>query len=358
MMTREVSGRSAQLMDAAEDLLINPYDGNFLAVCRQRGWDWREALDFSSNINPLGHPPGVSAAIDGAMEKIRLYPEDGSPDLTTALGQLWKIPAASILPGNGATDLLYFFARAAWQGPVALVTPCSPNHLRAFPKAMRVPLDQPERWPQRGLLVLTQPNQPTGEALPEELLRRVVESREGPVLVDESFIEFTPVESIVGRTQLSPHLVVLRSLTPFYGLPGLRVGALAAGEEWMGRLRRRREPGQVSALAEAAAIAAIADDDFAGRSHEFIAAEREWMRAQLHQFPDVEISNSVANYFFTTVSGNAADAVQWFLDRKILIRGYAGLPGIAGEAVGFSVRTRSENERFLQAAKERFCAGS
>lgn len=335
----------------------NRDSGNLFAVARERGWDWREVLDFSSNVNPLGNPPGARDAIIGALDKITRYPETDSPELVEGLAAHWGVPGAGVLLGNGGTELLHFFGRAAWPGPVTLLTPTSAAHFSAFPKAMKVPVSEPDRWPQRGLLVLTHPNQPTGEPLPEPLLRRAVAMREGPVLIDESFIDFTNLESTARWCESHPNLLVLRSLTPFYGLPGLRVGALIAGDEWMKRLRMRREPWQVGVLAEAAALAAIRDSEFATRSRELIETERTWLAEQVAEWRGAEFSESVANYFFATIQRPAEEVCDWFLQRKILIRNYTGLPGIDGQAIGFSVRTRAENEQLAAAGKERFCDG-
>ncbi|MCC7156200.1 MAG: aminotransferase class I/II-fold pyridoxal phosphate-dependent enzyme [Bryobacterales bacterium] len=330
---------------------------NLFAIARERGWDWREVLDFSSNVNPLGYPAGARDAIVGALDRITHYPETDSPALVEGLAKYWNVPGAGMLLGNGSTELLHFFGRAAWPGPVTLLTPASHGHLSAFPKAMKVPVNEPDRWPQRGLLVLTHPNQPTGEPLPEPLLRRAVAMREGPVLIDESYIDFTNLESTSRWCESHPNLLVLRSLTAFYGLPGLRVGALIAGDEWMKRLRPRREPWQVGVLAEAAALAAIQDSDFANRSRELVEAERTWLFEQVQEWRGAEFTESVTNYLFARIQQPATEVQDWFLNRKILIRNYTGLPGVEGQAVGFAVRTRAENQRLAEAGKERFCDG-
>ncbi|MGD0578244.1 MAG: aminotransferase class I/II-fold pyridoxal phosphate-dependent enzyme, partial [Bryobacteraceae bacterium] len=231
------------------------HGGNLFAISRERGWDWRDVLDLSASINPLGPPPGVRAAIEAALDRIVHYPDQTPVELESVLASAWRVSPETVMAGGGATELLHFFARAGWQGPSALVTPAASELFRAFPHALRLSLDDPERWPQRGLLVLSQPLNPTGEEISETLVRRAIASREGPVLVDESFIDFTALQSAVGWCELHPNLLVLRSLSKFYALPGLRVGALVGSPQLISRLRRRREPWTVGALADAAARA-------------------------------------------------------------------------------------------------------
>lgn len=331
------------------------HGGNLFAISRERGWDWREVLDLSASINPLGPAPGVRPAIEAALDRICHYPGQLPSELEAALAAEWRVAPHQVMAGGGATELLHFVARAGWNGPSALVTPVWSEFYRALPHALRLPMDEPERWPQRGLLVLSQPVNPTGAEIPVEILRRAIAGREGPVLIDESFIEFTRTESAVWWTEHHPNLLVLRSLSKFYALPGLRVGALVGSSEWMERLNRRREPWQVSTLAEAAALAAIADREHAERTREVVETERRWLLEQLSGLHGLHFAPGVANFLFAETDRPATEICDWFLDRKIILRNCARLPGVAGEAIRFAVRTRPENERFVQAAKEFFC---
>lgn len=332
------------------------HGGNLFAICRERGWDWRDVLDLSASINPLGPPPGVRPAVESALDRIMHYPSQMPGELEHRLASLWRIDPTMVMAGGGATELLHFVARSGWNGPATLVTPVWGEFYRAFPHALRLSISEPERWPQRGLLVLSQPVNPTGEAIPVEILRRAIAAREGPVLIDESFIDFTELESAVAWCASHPNLLVLRSLSKFYALPGLRIGALAGSPEWMQRLARRREPWQVSTLAEAAAIAAIEDQSHAERTRRVVAGEREWLLSQLSGLPGLRFADSVANFLYAETDRPAGEICDWFLERKIILRNCSRLPGVQGEAIRFAVRTRPENERFVEAAKEFFCA--
>ena len=336
--------------------MTNSHGGDLFAIARERGWDWRAVLDLSASINPLGPPPGVRPAVEAAIDRIAHYPGQTPAELESVFASAWRVAPDMVMAGGGATELLHFFARVGWQGPVALVTPAGSEFARVFPHALRLPIDDPERWPQRGLLVLSQPVNPTGEEISEALLRRTIASREGPVLVDESFIEFTPFDSAVAWCADHPNLLVLRSLSKFYALPGLRVGALVGSVQAIARLRLRREPWTVGPLAEAAACAALADPEYPARTRDLIASERGWLLEQLAPLDGLRIAPAAANFLFAATTRPAREIVDWFLDRQIILRNCAGLPGVTGEAIRFAVRTRPENERFVAAAREFFCA--
>ena len=315
--------------------MIVRHGGNVRQIARERGWDSRAIADFSASINPLGPAPGVSDAIRGALDRIASYPETEPACLREALGELWSVDPERIILGNGATELLHWFARVTEFDRVTLAVPVFSEFHRAYPNARCAPPAQRE-----GLLVLTQPVNPTGAVVNTD--------HEPPLLVDESFVEFTGLPSAAAR----PDVWVLRSLTKFYALPGLRIGALIGPREDVERLRPRREPWQVNVLAEAAALAAIADCEHARQTLEFVERERAWLAANLPVRPEP----SCANYLFVRLPHAAAPLCAHLLERKILIRDCAGMPGIDGPAVRIAVRTRDENERLVATWKEFACA--
>lgn len=328
------------------------HGGNLFEICRARGWDWRDVLDLSASINPLGPPPAVFEAIRGALDRVVHYPEKHAPMLAAGLARHWGVPPGQLILGNGATELIHFLARAWPQEHVALVVPTFSEYHRAWPDAAQCAF---ERLPDRGLAVLTQPNNPTGEALAFEPLRDWLLGSRRPVLVDESFIEFANLPSAVTLAAHRPNLLVLRSMTKFYGLPGLRVGALVGGAGLIAQLRERREPWQVNALAEAAALAAIEDSGHAERTVQLIARERIWLWKQLWKLPGAKPVHSSANFFFLQLESSAASLCERFLERKVILRDCSGAPGIAGQAVRFAIRTRAENQRTIRLLKEFLC---
>jgi threonine-phosphate decarboxylase len=320
------------------------HGGNLFEIARDRGWNWREIADFSASINPLGPSPAVFDAVRGAIERIGHYPEREPAALRRALAELWNVDEAQIVLGNGATELLHWFARIVPHDRVTLAVPVFSEFHRAFPGARRVPASDPSRWPRKGLLVLTQPNNPTGAAIDPA----AIDSVSASLLLDESFVEFTGLPSIAGR----PGVWVLRSLTKFYALPGLRIGALIGPRAEVERLRPLREPWQVNVLAEAAALAAVADDDHARRTLDFISEERRYLETWLPVRPEP----SSANYLFVRLPHPAAPLCAHLLERKILVRDCTGTPGIKGHAIRVAVRRRAENERLIGAWKEFSCA--
>src|SRR5260370_41779548 len=99
------------------------HGGNVFEAAQKNGWDWREIADFSASINPLGPAPGVASAICRAVERIVHYPDRNCARLRRVLAATWKVSEDQIMPGNGATELIFFIARMFASRPVTLATP-------------------------------------------------------------------------------------------------------------------------------------------------------------------------------------------------------------------------------------------
>ncbi len=194
---------------------------------------------------------------------------------------------------------------------------------------------------------------PTGQLLP---LERYLDSSNA-LLIDESFLDFTGHPSATQFLHARPNLYILRSLTKFYALPGLRIGALIAAPEIIERLRRSREPWQVNALAEQAALAALGDHEHSARTIEFVRTERRWLSEQVSQIPGAHPQPSCVNFLLIALDHTASPLLTHLLAHKILIRDCSGWPGLEfTSSVRIAVRTRLENERLLAAWKEFACA--
>ncbi len=327
------------------------HGGNVQALARRLGCGPEEILDFSASINPLGLAPGVREAMVGAMKDIVQYPEPQATRLNAALADAWQVPAELVMTGNGATDLIHFFARCAVPrpDPVTLLVPTFSEFHRAYPDATLV--TQPAQL--RGLAVVTRPNNPLGTMLPLEAIERLL--RQGCfVLVDESFVEFTEAPSALELVERYERLLVLRSLTKLHALPGLRIGALVG--QAVPALQPRREPWTVNTLAEAAALASLAATEHHRRTREWIAAERCWLSRQLTEIPGFTPAPSVANYLLVRVADDPRPLVEWLADRRVLVRDCSETPGVDEPAIRVAVRRRPDHERLLALFKEYPCA--
>jgi len=326
------------------------HGGNIFQAAARRGVAWQQVLDFSASINPLGAPAAVREAILAAMDRVAHYPERTSLALRERLAEEWGVRPDQVLAGNGATELLFDWC--GWQGPGTIAAPAFGEFHRAWPEARTCLLAEAESWPEHGPVVLTRPANPTGTLVTAESVLRYAKGRRDAVLVDESFIDFCEAaESVTANA--GGNLFVLRSLTKFWALPGLRVGALVGDVE---ALAEKRAPWAVSVLAEAAALAAVEDRAHGERTRAFVRYEGRWLAGRLGALPGLAVRPPVANYLYVETA-RAADLTAFAAERGVLVRDCSGWPGFGGTAIRVAVRPRWENEVLVRVLEECLCVG-
>lgn len=331
------------------------HGGDIFAAAERRGVPWQQILDFSASINPLGPSPRVKEAILSSLDRIAHYPSLHASELRLRLAREWGIAEEQILTGNGAVDLLRdvcaYFPEGHLAGPVF-----SEFH-RLWPNALFCRADDATTWPTQGTLVVTRPVNPTGSLIDVDVVIAYLRRSQVTLLVDESFIDFSGAASLVGLTAEFPQLLVLRSLTKFHALPGLRVGALVGHPETVQHLSLLRAPWAVNTLAEQAALAALDDREHAVATRKFVQQERAWLTQNFAAIRDATVWPSEVNYIYIEIP-YAAGLVRFAAQHNILIRDCTGWPGCERSGIRVAVRRRWENERLLAVWKEFLCERS
>ncbi|MBI2685246.1 MAG: aminotransferase class I/II-fold pyridoxal phosphate-dependent enzyme [Acidobacteria bacterium] len=324
------------------------HGGNIFTVARQYRLPWKQVLDFSASINPLGPSPQAREAILSAIDSVIHYPHRTAQALSVRLADEWQTLPENVLAGNGATELLFDWCRHT--GPGTIAAPAFGEFHRAWPNAPTCLLADAATWPAEGPIVFTRPANPTGVLIDAGIIANYAMKRSDPVLVDESFLDFCDAESLVPRAK--GNLFVLRSLTKFWALPGLRIGALIGDVQ---TIRETRAPWTVNVLAEAAALASVEDHAHAERTRNFIRAESRWFAGELAGLPGLNIWPAVANFLYIETE-RAAELTAFAAGRGVLIRDCSNWPGLGGRAIRVAVRNRWENETLLALLKECLCA--
>lgn len=326
-------------------------------------------LDFSSNSNPLGLPEGVKTALADSIGEWDRYPDPLCRELTGAIARAEGVPPAQVICGNGAADLL-FRAAAALRPRRALVpAPTFAEYARALEAAecevSLHPMREKDGFalteavlkqlsPALDLLVLCNPNNPTGQPVEPELMERILKrcaEYKIRVLVDECFLPFLDepeTYSLAGRLSEFPQVLVLKAFTKLYAMAGLRLGyLLSADPETAARIGDCGQPWSVSAPAQTAGLAALKETDYLARTKALIPAEREFLSEGLRAV-GMTVIGSKANYLFFKCH-NRRDLRDALIKRGILLRSCENFAGLDGRFYRAAVRTRPENEQLLRA---------
>jgi threonine-phosphate decarboxylase len=347
-----------------------------MTFARDHHVDYRDVLDFSANVNPLGPSEKALATIREAMDLIGIYPDEYPVRLTRCLSERLQIPADTILGGNGATDLLYFWIRSIRPKRATLVVPTFGEYRKALEsagceiEAVHLGANDFFRLPARmngtELVIVTNPNNPTGAYTPpEEMVEWISRlDRSTQIFVDEAFVEFTAQRSLVRYIDRFPNLWVLRSMTKFYALPGLRLGYLAGSG--VRELQEKREPWQVNSLAEAAGIASLKDHAYEEAALQLVQRERIRLWKELQGLNSICAFPTSANFFFARCASDELldRLIATLMENRILIRDCRGVEGLAGPHFRFGIKTRPENDALLrhlktiaEEHKEQSCSG-
>lgn len=319
---------------------------------------------------------------------VKAYPDPEYGELRSALSRFHHVPPDWILPGNGSAELLTWACRdLAKHDVTCLFTPAFGDYSRALQafeaKITTIPLlswdddladcdladcdlairiQDRENWIKadrqidstpshstRGLL-LNNPHNPTGMLLSREQVRSWIDPF-GLVVVDEAFMDFLRLnqqQSMMDWVQDHPNLVILRSLTKFYSLPGLRLGYVIAHPDRLRRWQQWRDPWSVNALAVAAAIAVLQDIPFQQQTWDWLEEARLHLFQGLAALPGLHPLPGAANFLLVRSESSVLAIQRQLLQRyQILIRDCMSFAELGDRFFRVAVRTPAENQRLL-----------
>lgn len=352
------------------------HGGTIYAAARALGCRPADILDLSASINPLGLSSAVRAACLAALEQVPHYPDPTARQLTEALAIYHGVTPASVVVANGSTHLIHLLptlwpvgralivepafseyrhglTRHAWEITQHLLTPDDGFRL----DLTRLKDDLHRQRPT--LLFLCTPGNPSGTLYDRDCIAAVLElcQATGTLLVlDEAFMDFCGEEHSSKRLVVeSGQGVVLRSLTKFYALAGLRLGCALASPELAARLRSGLPPWEVNTMAQFAGTAALQDHQHSEDTRELVADERRLLSETIARLPKVKVFPSTTNYLLLELAApfTAADLQQRLLKKHhILVRDCSNFAGLGQQHLRVAVRTRPENERLIEALRE------
>ncbi|MDB6029655.1 MAG: histidinol-phosphate transaminase [Verrucomicrobiales bacterium] len=337
-------------------------------VARELGMPASSFIKVASNENPLGPSPKALAAMEKVLKNLNLYPDGNAFYVKQKLADKVGVEPTNLVLGNGSNEIIEFIGHALMRPGVDvivsqycfaiypiitklfganLVTVPAKNHghdLNAMLRAIT---------PQTRVIFVANPNNPTGTMSSREDIVHFINTVPPHVLMvmDEAYVEFLadPVDLVpLIRSGVKPNLILMRTFSKIFGLAGLRVGYGIAVPELITALEKIRQPFNINSLAQAAALAALEDDEHLQKTrannfnglHYF---ENEFRRLKLEYVP------SAANFILVKV-GNGARVFNELQKVGVIARPTGGyqLP----EWIRISVGTPAENQRCLQSLEQ------
>ena len=363
------------------------HGGDLLRMAATAGRDPASLLDFSVNVRPEGPPEFIRAALFRAMTALATYPSPHAEEAMLAAARHHGMDASRFVFGSGSNELIHALARVLRKRGVPSVRVVEPAFseyaiacrlagIKAIPvwggiieknqcvpttdtgKDEAVPtrdlLDALTDAPEGSAVFLANPGNPSGLfRTPEECLRLMSSRSDLLWIIDEAFVEYAGTETEASVLQRLPkNGIVLRSLTKFHAVPGVRLGYLAADAELAQAIRDELPAWSVNAFALAAAQAVFADtSNFAAQTRAENAERRADLAAALSSLPGIEVYPSAANYVLFRWPGAPRNLLDILLKRfGIAVRDCSNYHGLKdGSWFRAAVRFPEDHRRLAEA---------
>ena len=346
------------------------HGGNIFDVARQLSVAPSEIADFSASINPLGLSPQVKSTIIDALDSLIHYPDINSSGLKQALADYHGLSSENLVIANGSTELIYQLPALLKGRSALIISPSFSEYLHALEQQQwepdhfllspadnfQIDLKSLEQTLCKGYdaLYLCNPANPGGTFYPLQVVEQVYNlcKATGAFLVlDEAFVDFCEDGSAKHFIVNHDNCIVLRSMTKFFGIPGLRLGYSISAISLAERLDTRGVPWSVNTLAQVAGVAALNDTEQNRRTIEYIQRERLFLSEKLSEFQQFKVYPSSTNFLLIEITDKmtSSELKNRLLAYRIMIRDCSSFMGLSTYFFRIAVRTTEENKRLLAA---------
>lgn len=327
-------------------------------------------LDYSSSINPLGTPKKAIAAVKmSANSLVQTYPDPECRELKKSLSRYLGIDSEWFTLGNGAIEIIYWFAHTTTsvRGRVVIPTPTFCEYEVASQKVgaevTLVPLNNfdldtdkiIEKARGADAVFLCNPNNPTGMLATKQIMK-IIENIDSStkILLDECFIELADnpeANTMIDQISEFDNLVILRSLTKSFGLAGLRVGYSVCNPTLAKRLSTNKIPWNVNSLAQVAGVAALRERRCLSKARALIKKERRFLHDNIEKLESFHPIRSDSNFFLVHLQGRNSTQFRDRLLKKsgVLVRDCSTFTGMGAQYIRIAIKKHSENILLLKA---------
>ena len=340
-------------------------------MAKQFGKDEKDIIDFSSNVNPHIISNLGKYVLEG-LEKSRSYPDINYTNLRNNISDYINVDSELIIPGNGATEIIYLLMKSI-KKRIAILNPtfseygrgAKLNNLEVIDFHLKeennfsIDLDEIQNNMDRfDSLFVCNPNNPNGKVKNlNELLDLMIEN-DKLLIVDETFMEFVGEEekySLIGRINQTENLFILKAVTKFFGMPGLRLGyGVTSNKQIIKNIYEYKEPWTINSFAENLSNYLFKDKDYISSSKEYYVGERKFMLQELRNIPKLKVYDTDTNFVLMKLEDGESNSLKLELFEKynILIRDASNFIGLDKGYFRVAIKSHEDNKALIEALKK------
>lgn len=338
------------------------HGGNAKEISRRNNIAYDKIIDFSANINPLGMPGSVKKAIIENLNEAEKYPDITYYELKSAICNFEKIKSNNLLLGNGAAEVLFNVVRAVNPRNSLILTPTFSEYEEAVNaingNIIYYKLKEENQFhiqddilnyisKDLDLVFICNPNNPTGVITERELILKILEKAAKDnviVLIDESFLDFISEDlSIIRHINDYENLIIIKSLTKFFALPGIRIGYGISGNIQLIKKVESISPAwNINIFAEIATKTGLKDENYIRKAIKYINNEKEYLFGELKKISKLKIYKPSVNFILLQTL-TEIDLQKELLKHDILIRSCSNYNGLSHNFYRVAVKNHEEN---------------
>lgn len=334
------------------------------------GLEADKIIDFSSNINPfiVDSMDKIVAAGVGSLQK---YPDIKYRRLRKNISDYLGVDDSQVIPGNGATEIIYLLMRNL-RGRLAIINPTFSEYRKGaelaglsvvdfvmdWKKDFKLDLDEIyRRKDEFDSIFICNPNNPDGSVREIKKLLEFAEKEGKLLIVDETFIEFADSEeerSLVNMVEKSKNLFIIRAVTKFFGIPGIRLGyGISSSRELLQKMYDEKEPWTINSFADSASDFIFKEEEYIRKSKEYFSKERVCMINEINKIDGIKAFNSDANFILVRFENrNVLDVKENLLKRAgLLIRDASNFIGLDSSFARVAIKNHEQNTVLVDALR-------
>lgn len=340
-------------------------------MAKKFGKNENDIIDFSSNVNPHIISNLGKYVLEG-LEKSRSYPDINYTNLRNNISDYIKVDSELIIPGNGATEIIYLLMKSI-KRRLAILNPtfseygrgAKLNNLEIIDFHLKeennfsIDLDEIQKNMDKfDSLFICNPNNPNGKVKDlNELLDLMIEN-DKLLIVDETFMEFVGEEekySLINKIEQTPNLFILKAVTKFFGMPGLRLGyGVTSNKQIIKNIYEYKEPWTINSFAENLSNYLFKDKEYINGSKDYYINERKFMLEELRKISRLKVYDTDTNFVLIKLDDDEANSLKLELFEKynILIRDASNFIGLDKSYIRVAIKSHNDNKVLIESLRK------